>query len=63
MLLEAIPTSQVAVPGYLDLGHHRQLLFTIGTVWLYGRGIFHHGSDKECEALDVSYTFGKSNAR
>jgi hypothetical protein len=63
MLLETITTSQVAVPGYLDLRHHRQIFFTIGTVWLYGREIFHHGNDKECEALDVFYRFGKSNAR
>jgi hypothetical protein len=63
MLLEAIPTRQVAVPSYLDLGHHRQMFFAIGTIWLYGREIFHHGNERECEALDVCYSFGKSNAR
>jgi hypothetical protein len=39
------------------------MFFTIGTVWLYGREIFHHENEKECEALDVFYSFGKSNAR
>ena len=46
-------TRQVAVPRYLDLGHHRQLFFTFGTVWLYERESFHHGDEKECEALAV----------
>jgi hypothetical protein len=63
MLLEAIPTRQVAVPGYLDLGHHREMFFQIGTVWLYGREIFHHGNEKECEVLDLFSMFGKPNAR
>jgi hypothetical protein len=45
------------------LGHHRLMFFPIGTVWLYEREIFQHGNEKDCEALDVFYSFGKSNAR
>jgi hypothetical protein len=63
MLLEAIPTRQVAVPSYLDLGHHREMVIPIGTAWLYGREIFHHGNEKGCEALDLFRRLGKSHAR
>jgi hypothetical protein len=53
MLLEAILTRQVAVPSYLDLGHHRLMFFPIWTVWLYRGEIFRHGNEKESEELDL----------
>ena len=54
MLLEAIRTRQVAIPSYLDLGHHRLTFFPIGTVWWYRGEIFRHGNAKKYAVLTNS---------
>jgi hypothetical protein len=60
MLLKAILTGQVAVPGYLDLGHYRQIFFPIGTIGLSLEIIFHDEGYKAVDELNPFSSCGKT---